>query len=233
MRFMSWGLRLAASAFLMSAAAISHAAPATASANAAPNTGNISGFSGCQPVVTVRALPLTFTEDNSGDVRTVTALNRKSSLPLTQRSFGLGSTYAESRVTVGWRKDAQGCPALDLEVGYQKTTVHVASELLENQCAFDHVRQHEMTHIAIYRRWLQESPARLGAVFKERFNTLAALEPQRRNQETVRLALEEFGKVRAQHDEFDSDVEYAHNQAVCGRFIPKMLDRLEKEGKLP
>ncbi|NML17677.1 hypothetical protein [Azohydromonas caseinilytica] len=176
---------------------------------------------------------MTHAEDDSGDVRVVTALNRNSSLPLTQRSYGLGSTYAESRVTAYWRKDVQGCPALELEVGYQKTTVHIASELKDSPCAYDHVHAHEMNHLAIYRKWLEESPERLGAVFKERFAMLTALDAPQRGQETVRLALQEFGKVRAQHDQFDSEEEYAANQAVCERFIPKMLDRLEKEGKLP
>lgn len=220
MRFMSWRLRLAVSAFLFCSAALSHAAPAA-----------VDG--GCQPSVTVRAAPLTYTEDDSGDVRAVTALNRKSSLPLTQRSFGLGSTYAESRVTSYWKKDAKGCPVLDLEVGYQKTAVHIASELKEDACAYEHVHAHEMHHLAIYRQWLEESPARLGAFFKEKFSSLTAMDSLSRNQETIRLALQEFGKVRTQHDEFDSDAEYQGNQAVCGRFIPKMLDRLEKEGKLP
>jgi hypothetical protein len=220
MRFLSWRLRLAASAFLFSAAAISHAGPA------APQMG-------CEPSVTVRTVPLTFTEDDSGDVRAVTALNSKSSLPLTQRSFGLGSTYAESRVTAYWKKDAKGCPLLDLEVGYQKTKVHIASELKEDACAFEHVHAHEMHHLAIYRQWLEESPDRLSVFFKDKFASLNAMDSLSRNQETIRLALLEFGKVRAQHDEFDSDAEYQSNQAVCNRFIPKMLDRLEKEGKLP
>lgn len=221
MRFMSWRLRLAVSAFLFSAAAIGHAAPAAAAAG------------GCQPSVTVRPMPLTYTENDAGDVRAVTALNRKSSLPLTQRSFGLGSTYAESIVTAYWKKDAKGCPVLDLEVGYQKTAVHIASELKDDPCSYGHVHDHEMHHLAIYRQWLEESPVRLGDFFKEKFSSLVAMDSLSRNQETIRLALLEFGKVRAQHDEFDSDAEYQGNQAVCGRFIPKMLDRLEKEGKLP
>lgn len=220
MRFMSWRLRLAVSAFLLGSAAISHAAPAA-----------LNG--GCQPSVTVRTTPLTFTEHDAGDVRAVTALNRKSSLPLTQRSFGLGSTYAESRVTAYWKKDARGCPTLDLEVGYEKTAVHIASELKDDACAYAHVHAHEMHHLAIYRQWLEETPARLGGFFKENFASLTAMDSLSRNQETIRLALQEFGKVRAQHDEFDSDAEYQSNQAVCNRFIPKMLDRLEKEGKLP
>lgn len=220
MRFMSWRLRLAVSAFLFSTAAIGHAAPS-----------EMAG--GCAPSVTVRAAPLSYTEDDSGDVRAVTALNRKSSLPLTQRSFGLGSTYAESRVTAYWKKDAKGCPVLDLEVGYQKTAVHIASELKDDACSYEHVHAHEMHHLAIYRQWLEESPDRLGAFFKEKFSSLTAMDSLSRNQETIRLALQEFGKVRAQHDEFDSDAEYQGNQAVCNRFIPKMLDRLEKEGKLP
>ncbi|WP_298232270.1 hypothetical protein [uncultured Azohydromonas sp.] len=219
MRSKSWRLRLAVSGFMF-AAAICHAAPAV-------------GNSGCQPSVTVRTLPLNYTEVDTGDVRAVTALNRNSSLPLTQNSFGLGSTYAESHVMVSWKKDAQGCPALDLQVSYHKTTVHVASELRENACAFDHVHAHEMNHLAIYRRWLDESPQRLGEFFKQRFESLAAMDSLSRNQETIRLALAEFGKVRAQHDEFDSAAEYDHNQAVCDRFIPKMLDRLKAEGKLP
>jgi hypothetical protein len=220
---MSWCLRLAVSGFLMSAAAICHAAPAAA----------VSANTGCQPSVAVRTVPLTYAEDDSGDVRAVTALNRTSSLPLTQRSFGLGSTYAESRVTAHWEKDAKGCPALNLEVGYQKTTVHIARELKEDACSFGHVHAHEMHHLAIYRQWLQESPERLGGFFKEKFSSLAAMDSLSRNKETIKLALQEFGKVRAQHDEFDSDAEYEGNQAVCNRFIPKMLDRLEKEGKLP
>jgi hypothetical protein len=222
MRSTSWRLRLAVSGFLLAASAICHAAPAAV----APNTG-------CQPQVSVRTLPLTYVENDSGDVRAVTALNRNSSLPLTQNSFGLGSTYAESHVMVSWKKDAQGCPALDLQLSYQKTTVHVASELRENACAFEHVHAHEMNHLAIYRRWLDESPQRLGEFFKQRFESLAAMDSLSRNQETIRLALAEFGRVRAQHDAFDSEAEYDHNQAVCDRFIPKMLDRLKAEGKLP
>jgi hypothetical protein len=134
---------------------------------------------------------------------------------------------------VDWKQDAQGCPALELEVSYQKTTVHIARELQENRCAFEHVHEHEMHHLAIYRRWLEESPQRLGDFFKVKFSSLVALDSLSRNQETIRLALAEFGKVRAQHDTFDSEVEYANNQAVCGRFIPKMLEQLKAEGRLP
>lgn len=220
MRSTSWGRRLAASVFLIFSAAICHAAP-------------VSNKAGCQPTVTVRTLPLTYAEDDTGDVRAVTALNRTSSLPLTQNSFGLGSTYAESRVVVDWKRDAQGCPALDLELSYQKTTVHIARELQDNPCAFEHVHEHEMHHLAIYRRWLEESPQRMGEYFKAQFPALLALDSLSRNKETIRLALQEFGKVRAQHDTFDSEAEYENNQAVCERFIPQMLDRLKLEGKLP
>lgn len=217
-RVMSWGRLAAVPTLLLCLSPLAQAAPAA----------------GCQPMVTVRTVPMTFTEDLSRDVRQVTALNQNSSLPLTQRSYGLGSTYAENRVTIEWKRQPQSqCPVLDIELGYQNTRVSIARELLEDRCAFDHVHEHEMTHVAIYRRWLEQSPERLKALFSQRFDELAALPTAQRNRATLNLALADFGQVRTQHDEFDSEAEYKGNETACNSFVPRLLERLEHEGRLP
>lgn len=188
----------------------------------------------CAPEVVVRTLPLEVAQNHTLDVRAVTALNRRSSLPLTQRSVGLGSTYAESRVSAHWTQGPEGCPALALEVGYQGVTVHVARELAADRCTFEHVHAHEMTHVDIYRRWLaQEAPQRLHALLSERFDTLAALPPRERTAQTLQLALREFEQVRQRHDAFDSAEEYARNEQVCAGFVPRLLQRLRQQGRLP
>lgn len=98
-----------------------------------------------------------------------------------------------------------GCTAT---VGWRDTTLFVIRELKRNQCAFDHVLEHEEEHIRIYRRALETLEARV----REAARTLPLPEAAQR----------EVLAVRAAHKAHDSDEEYDRNHTACGGRIVKL-----------
>lgn len=187
----------------------------------------------CRPDISVHASPVTFRTVDGSDVRGVTALNQTSTNALTRQGYGLGSTFARASVTATWHQRLDGCPALALQVAYPVMDVYVASELRQNACAYEHVYAHEMEHVAIYRRWMGQLPARLQALFAQRWESLRPLPAQARVEAAIELAMAEMRQVRPQHDAFDSHEEYRTNSTACGGFIPQLLARLKQEGRLP
>lgn len=106
--------------------------------------------------------------------------------------------------------------------------VSVARELPKGSCAYAHVAEHEMKHVAINEHHLQAVAAELTAraasqvAHRTFFGDEEALRAQMLQYVTdswipeVRVAMD---KVKAQHARLDSPEEYARNETVCGATI--------------
>lgn len=106
--------------------------------------------------------------------------------------------------------------------------ISVAKELPGGSCAYAHVAEHEMKHVAINERHLQavaaEMTARAARQVARRtfFGSEAEVRAQLARYVTdswipeVKVAMD---KVEAQHAKLDSPQEYARNETVCGGAI--------------
>lgn len=94
-------------------------------------------------------------------------------------------------------------------VGYRNVVLSVARELHSNRCLYNHVREHEERHLAIYRDELTRLAPRLAA------------EAQVMSVEKAAEAA--FDAIRAEHAAFDTDDEYARNSRVCRRAMASLI----------
>lgn len=180
----------------------------------------------CLPQVHAEALPLQVVEDHDRTIAEVTQINQTSSHALTRAGMGLGSTFMRSLVQAQLDVDAAGCPTLRVQVGYPTMQLYVARELRDNACAFDHVRRHELEHVAIYRRWLAVVPARIERRLAAELPAVMRLPRAERLAPLLASALAELSRVQAAHDALDSPEEYRSNNMVCDGFVPQLLARL-------
>jgi hypothetical protein len=131
------------------------------------------------------------------------------------KSFEALHEYGVSSAEVGLVRTTstvkvQGCTAT---VGYRDPVLYIASELKRNQCAFDHVKEHELTHVRIYQEAL--------ATLKQRIEARTA-----NGEDLFQAAKTEVLAVEALHKAFDSPEEYAENKSACnGKIIKLALNR--------
>lgn len=139
--------------------------------------------------VQVNVLPLEVVEDHSMPSARLAAVTDGIAL--------FGAVFAV------FRAEAADCV---VTAGYTDVVLRVASELQRNQCAFDHVREHELEHVRIYRDALATLAARIQARAGEA--------------DLVAVARQEVAAVRVAHRAHDSDDEYAKNRTACrGRIL--------------
>jgi len=103
--------------------------------------------------------------------------------------------------------------------------VSVAREFPKGSCAYAHVAEHEMKHVAINERHLQavaaEMTARAASQVAQRtfFGGEDSLQAQMTRYVTdfwIREVDVAMDKAKAQHARLDSPEEYARNESVCG-----------------
>jgi hypothetical protein len=116
----------------------------------------------------------------------------------------LGYGFVGAVVTTATAR-IDGCT---VTVGWRDTTLYVIRELKRNQCAFDHVLEHEEEHIRIYRRARETLEARI----REAAKTLSLQEAAER----------EVLAVRAAHRAHDSPEEYAKNDTACNGRVRRL-----------
>lgn len=70
--------------------------------------------------------------------------------------FGLGLVRAERDVTVTARVGTDGCRVFGVHLGFVNNHLFVGRELRAKACVFEHILNHELEHVALYRRFLAE-----------------------------------------------------------------------------
>ena len=145
--------------------------------------------------VEIEVLPFDLVEDYS---RTYKDLGK----------MGIGSEVGLVRTTS--IVEVLGCTAT---VGYRAPALYIASELVADPCAFEHVKAHELEHVAIYLAALSTLRARIEARVAE-------------GQDLFEAAKAEVLGVRAQHAAFDTNAEQKTNATACYGMIIKLAMHL-------
>jgi hypothetical protein len=179
----------------------------------------------------VVAVPLTYERD---DTQPIAALTLKSGSALaTHRTMGLttavfGQSTDIDLHVIDDRRGAAACgaPRVRVELSMQPVIVFVAREFAEGTCQHAITLSHEMKHVEVFRRVLEDAARDLERELPEAIGTEVrraanAEELQRRLIVAVRDYLARFMHERqqaldARQAEVDSPEEYARVSTACG-----------------
>jgi hypothetical protein len=92
---------------------------------------------------------------------------------------------------------------------YEPLRLVMSTELLSNQCAYEHVMAHELEHVAIYQDFIASLPTYLPPLIK-------ALGLNEAVKKSVEL-------VQATQQAHDSPQEYARNSTACGGAVVRAV----------
>jgi hypothetical protein len=182
----------------------------------------IANVNACVPSVSVQPMPFSPSEDYGMTIGDVHAETQQSSHSLTLKGTGIGAVKATTAFTVHY-SEVNRCPRVKIEYGFSNVDLYVPREFKSNSCAFDHILQHERGHLEIYRRWLLSSQYRI----KERLDAQA--QNLHNYDDWYAAAFDAVGgeikSIQESQKEYDSEEEYAKNDSVCNRAIPRILKR--------
>lgn len=123
---------------------------------------------------------------------------------------------------------------VDANIGYRNITIYIAHELVENDCAVQHVIEHEKKHVAVNREILLEYVPSIQARLREYLKTNGvysgtdAQYAQELMQEKIRFVLMETSKQittenRRRQSLVDTPEEYAKNIRACDGYINNLV----------
>jgi len=185
----------------------------------------------CPLKVKVSTFPLVVTKNFSRSFAAMDELGKKSRSRSAKDEGSVGNTEASTSAVNKMSWDAQGCATLNITVGFTNTTVYVAKELNRSPCAREHVLEHELEHIAIYRRALQTLASRVTLKLEPK---IARIAPTALNgsdvDELLNAAMDEAATVMVEHAAFDSPAEYARNFTACDGAIARLY-RIASRGQ--
>ena len=180
--------------------------------------------------VEITALPVTFTEDYSQSLRSLSDMHE--SAQINHRTVGLTQAQLafESTLESKGLEDRLGgrvCvkPSVRVVFFASPMTVFVAREFAQDDCRRDMVREHEMRHVAVYRAYLAElveiAQRQLPAMFGD--GPVYARSTQE-SQDDLRARMKSFmhtfmqaryGELRARQAQIDTPEEYARLGRAC------------------
>jgi hypothetical protein len=125
-------------------------------------------------------------------------------------------------------------PSLTMTLRYRPVQVYVASEFINDSCAYDFVLRHEMRHVDVHVRRLREVALQLQAELQDRL--AGVVHVGRRDELQGRLQAEVTGRwlpraerdlqdVRREHQLIDSPEEYQRALTACEGRIAAHLRR--------
>lgn len=125
-------------------------------------------------------------------------------------------------------------PSLTMTLRYRPVQVYVASEFIDDSCAYDFVLRHELRHVDVHVRRLREVALQLQAELQDRL--AGVVHVGRRDELQGRLQSEVTGRwlpraerelqdVRREHQLIDSPEEYERALTVCEGRIARHLRR--------
>ena len=153
--------------------------------------------------------------------------------PATHRTLGLTQTEfrQDAEIEIVGLQDANGAracarPRIRVELSMAPMTVYVASELRDIPCARSVVLEHEMKHVAVYRRHMADAARELEATLPRLFGQriIAARDPgagEAQVRRELQAFLAEFSaradvELKRRQDAVDSAEEYARVSNACG-----------------
>jgi hypothetical protein len=160
-------------------------------------------------------------------------------------SFGLTQveTRVEQRVSVqalASKLDQQrlcGRPEIELTLALYRARIHVARELLGNDCAVAAVWHHEMRHFAIYQESLTEVAAQLERMMIGHYRDAVLVGTEREIREEIQRDLRERwareievlqSRANSEHEALDAR-DGAVDEAVCGGALARLASRLARD----
>jgi hypothetical protein len=158
------------------------------------------------------------------NIMQLTELNNGGKIHLASQTngLGLGSTVAKQTVQLEWKKATHSqCMDAHVNIGYPSISIYIARELLKNECAYQHVLEHEKHHVDIYRealmQWQMNGPIEWKAPLEQAL---------RNNEDPMPFFQQLLNEVKQRHQAFDSEEEYAKNEKACDKYIKRLIKRL-------
>jgi hypothetical protein len=178
----------------------------------------------------VVAAPVTFTEDYSQSLRTLSS--RHDGAQINHRTVGLTEAHLAFESTlesrgVEDRLGGRACARPSIRVVFSATpmVVFIAREFSEDGCRRNMIREHEMKHVAVYRQYLSELVERaereLPAIYGEH---VVYARDAHDSRESMRGRLQRvmhgfmqahYVEVKRRQAEIDSPEEYARLALAC------------------
>lgn len=169
--------------------------------------------------------PATISWDMSSGLKNITALHYQHNVSSSRINYdSLGATVATTSFEHANVVAKNGCSEMHIKAGYSKMEVKIANELVANECALNHIKTHELKHVAIYQNWYEKMQREL----PEKISYFLLQHKKPSNQEIMHFIEREWFKVRQLHDELDSPEEYLENQYACNRVIPRLLRNIDR-----
>lgn len=132
-----------------------------------------------------------------------------------EEGMALGMVVAAEDILINVTRDAAGCRTFNVKAGFAPATLYVASELVESNCGYRHIRNHEMEHVNTYVEFMST----LAATLPQKLTAILSENSQSDNDVVGKLMYnaigEEFTKVYERQHAIDSNAEYTNNEKVC------------------
>ena len=155
-------------------------------------------------------VPVRFLADSMPDLsvdhsRSIAQLDALEGVPYS--GARVGHVMVEARISIRPRKD---CDGHEVQLAFVNPVLRVVRELREGSCGYEHVLEHERTHVRIYRDMAKQFAA---------LTLPAHLEPE----QAPAFAAEQYDILYRQQTALDSPAEYAKNHTVCGGEITRRI----------
>lgn len=193
-----------------------------------------------QTRVSVKGVELPVSESNEKGIRSLTFSDamrpsgRRATAVLGTTEVGFNVVMTSQLHTLVVPGSGEACSRVELNivVSMLHHTVHVAREFKPGTCAFEKIREHEFLHVGINNAALHEAAAELQTEMRQYFGRQIFYGDQAKLHGQLRAVLEAHWGPRLQelkdvvlleHEEIDSEEEYASNQTDCEGEIPRIL----------
>lgn len=174
----------------------------------------------------------TLSEDMSKSKRQLTRM--MSSKQLYGRDAALGLLNSKANVltklsvaTLQTSSDLCASHVVDVTISYE-FTLYVAKEVQRNQCAFDFIHNHEMTHVEIYNQFIVDNKESITAIIQSKYSDYIFGNPADVRKQYQSIAVDirkdvmyELEKVGAIHEAFDRS-DFDATEKVCGGALSRM-----------
>ncbi len=184
--------------------------------------------------------PLSFRND-----RNIAALTAVRSMPQSDMfTVGLTEVRIETRIQSrsqmmvhSNRFSACMRPQFTVYLSLDPHTVSIASEFAEHTCAYNHIRTHELRHVAVNQRALDYAAQQLEYAMQKAFgerpihgtaDELKAWLPAHIKDEWMPWVKAQMEGTLLEHRNIDTPQEYARNQQVCNGTIGETLRRTRR-----
>ena len=180
-------------------------------------------------VATLSAHDAGYTVNNTLSYKALTRMKGQDAA----RSYVLGLTKAESRISIGLNAEilsdpqsGQECiaPHIDVSLSYVPIIIYVGSEFPPGTCAYQEILAHEMRHLKAYLDHLPKVETLVRAALKKRFTEQPIYAPAGQGKAVLERELDtgwmpyiknEMGKVELLQVAIDSPQEYSRLSKVC------------------